>query len=184
MSRFPIQTSLSPHDYAAFLVGRLILTWASVDEWLYGSITHCQHAKVMRGMISMSQIPSPSENFDNRVKEWRRLCAKLTPDPKMMRPIDRAIVELKQFSLVRHHFAHNLILRVVPGEDDEKSRIDIGNSKQMKKQLKQIITNLIANLTLKPVVSYTFAQISDATKGLERVRSELAAAAGPIIVRR
>lgn len=22
-------------------------------------------------MISMSQIPSPSENFDNRVKEWR-----------------------------------------------------------------------------------------------------------------
>jgi len=184
MSRFPIQTSMGAHDYAALLVGRLIVTWASVDEWLYGSITHCQHAKVIRGTMSMSQIPLPSGNFDNRVTEWRRLCAELAPDQEMMRQIDRSIVELKSFSLVRHHFAHNLILRISPGENDDSSRFDISNSKQMKRQVQQMIKNPRPNLTLNPIATYTFTQIIDAAEGLERARSELAAASAPIIAYR
>ena len=144
---------------------------------------HCQHAKVIRGMVSFSQIPSPSENFDDRVKEWRRLCAELSPKAKMMRRIDQGIIELKRFSLVRHYFAHNLVYRIVPGEDDNSSRIEIGNSKQMRKQLKQMI-KMPKALTFEPVVNFTFAQISDATEGLERARSELAAASAPIIAYR
>jgi hypothetical protein len=184
MSRFPIQISLHAKDYAAFLIGRLIMTWASVDEWLYGTITHCQHAKVMRGIISMGEIPPPSENFDNRVKDWRRLLAQLSPDPEMMRPIDKGIVELKLFSLVRHHFAHNLIFRIVSEENDDMSRIDIGNSKQMRKQIGQITKRPQAYPVFEPIVTYTFAQIIEATDGLERVRGELAAASLPIIVHR
>ena len=77
MSRFPIQETLTAEDYVALLIGRLVMTEAIFDQWLYASITHCQHAKVMRGMINMGAIPIPDSRFAWRIKEWRRLCAEL-----------------------------------------------------------------------------------------------------------
>jgi hypothetical protein len=86
--------------------------------------------------------------------------------------------------LVRHHFAHNFILRISPSDNDDSSQIDISNSKQMKRQVQQMMKNPRANLTIKPIATYTFTQINDAAEGLERTRSELAAASAPIIAYR
>ena len=91
----------------------------------------------------------------------------------MMIPIDQGISELKHHSLIRHHIAHGHVIRVVAGTDDVNSRIEISDTRHMNDQIKRLLKDPKKTFSLDTHLSYTFAQIRDASLAIERTRAKL-----------
>ncbi len=76
------------------------MAWGLIEQRLYHDIIRLQQAK------NKNLYPHEAElaaTFDDRVKQWRRLCASIT---SKLTDVDRVITKLKNLALVRHHLAH------------------------------------------------------------------------------
>ncbi len=85
---------------AAYIIGRISMAWGLIEQRLYHDIIRLQQAK------NKNLYPHEAElaaTFDDRVKQWRRLCASIT---SKLTDVDRVITKLKNLALVRHHLAH------------------------------------------------------------------------------
>lgn len=74
---------------AAYIIGRISMAWGLIEQRLYHDIIRLQQAK------NKNLYPHEAElaaTFDDRVKQWRRLCASIT---SKLTDVDRVITKLK-----------------------------------------------------------------------------------------
>lgn len=95
-----VPASLKGQHRAAYIIGRISMAWGQIEQRLYHDLIRFQQAKNKALYPHQAEIAG---TFDDRVKQWRRLCASLTGN---LSNVDRIITKLKVLAPVRHHVAH------------------------------------------------------------------------------
>ena len=95
-----VPASLKGQHRAAYVIGRISMAWGLIEQRLYHDIIRFQQAKNKNLYPHEAEIAA---TFDDRVKQWRRLCASITAK---LSDVDRVITRLNSLALVRHHVAH------------------------------------------------------------------------------
>lgn len=98
MKRVP--ASLKGQHRAAYIIGRISMAWGQIEQRLYHDIIRFEQSK--NRMMYPHEVDIESA-FDDRLKQWRRLCKSLTNN---LSSVDRVIGKIKKLAPIRHHVAH------------------------------------------------------------------------------
>lgn len=131
------QTSISEEDYVALIIGKIIIAWGKIDQWIFSEISGLQQLLAVRLMrqksdgINFEELQSENIQIDDRlkhrIKQWRRAACKFFGEKSpIISEIDREIQIITKKAKTRHRIAHGNII-VINGKITVFDHRDIKN---------------------------------------------------------
>ncbi|MFZ3237727.1 MAG: hypothetical protein WA184_20470 [Stellaceae bacterium] len=176
---------LGPNDWAALVIGRLIMSWGLFDQRLYAQIILFESEKYMND--PSGDAPTIEKiieySFKKRIERLRKLAFELSEaDKNTMRKVDEIIPKLKELSQIRHHLAHGYIrIGSAPGQP---LAVDVLSHRE-KWDSQKILTRKVLKEGYKPThndsrSSYTLDRLIKAKTQLDHLHDEFSDVFGRI----